>query len=146
MENMDPTWSAALWQQFGAALEMLDNAVEACPVSLWRERLWSNSPDHPQPSGGEFWFVADSPSGAKPPSPFPAPALDAKDDPREQPYTKDALLAYFAYTKQKCHRTISTLTGERARIPYEFPWEKGQGRPISYQEMRREDPWRQLRG
>ena len=150
METMDPTWSAALWQQFGAALDMFDNALLACPASLWRERLWSDPPDHSQPSGGEFWFVAyhtlywldlylssvaDSPSGAKPPSPFPAPALDAEDDPPEQPYTKDDLRAYLAYSKQKCHRTVDTLTSERARDAYEFPWEKGQGRPISYLEL-----------
>ena len=150
METTNTSWSTALWQQFGAAIDMLDNAVEACPASLWRERLWSDPPDHPQPPIGEFWYiayhtlywldlylssVADSASGVTPPSPFTAPALDADDERPEQPYAKDELLAYLAYTKQKCHSTIETLTGERARYPYEFPWEKGQGRPISYLEL-----------
>jgi uncharacterized damage-inducible protein DinB len=145
METLDTLWSHALWQQFGAAIEMLDNALVACPASLWREHLWSDPPDHPQPPVGEFWFiayhtlycldlyvssVAESPSEGTPPSPFPAPAPDADDDP-ERPYTKDELLAYLAYTKQKCQSTIATLTSEQARAPYEFPWEKGQGRPIS---------------
>ena len=150
LETLDTLWSTALWQQFGAAIDMFDNAVEACPASLWRERLWSDPPDSPQPPFGEFWYiayhtlywldlylssVADSPAGDTPPAPFPAPALDAEDDPPEQPYAKDELLTYLAYTKQKCHSTIDTLTGERARYPYEFPWEKGQGRPISYLEL-----------
>jgi hypothetical protein len=79
--------------------------------------------------------LADSPSAVTPPAPFPAPALDADDAPPGRPYAKDGLLAYLAYTKQKCHSTIDTLTGERARSPYEFPWEKGQGRPISSLEL-----------
>jgi DinB superfamily len=150
METLDTSWSPALWPQFGAAIVMLDNALAACPASLWTERLWSDPPEQPQPPFGEFWFVAyhalywldlylssvaGSSSSGKPPVPFPAPALDADDDPPEQPYTKDDLRAYLAYTQQKCQRTIATLTGERARAPYEFPWEQGQGRPISYLEL-----------
>jgi hypothetical protein len=150
MGSIDTTGNTALWQQFGAAIDMLDNALEACPDSLWRERLWTAPPDSSQSPFGEFWFiayhtlywldlylssVADSPSGGAPPAPFTAPALDADDEPPERPYAKEELLAYLAYTKQKCHRTIDALTGERARYPYEFPWEKGQGRPISYLEL-----------
>jgi uncharacterized damage-inducible protein DinB len=67
--------------------------------------------------------------------PFPAPTLDAEDDPPARPYTKEDLHTYPAYTKQKCHSTIETVTDERARSPYEFPWEKGQGRPISSLEL-----------
>ena len=149
-ETLDTLWSTALWQQFGAAIDMFDNAVEACPSSLWRERLWSDPPDSSQAPFGEFWYiayhtlywldlylssVADSPAGRTPPAPFSAPALDAEDERPEQPYAKAELLTYLAYTKQKCRRTIDTLTGERARYPYEFPWEKGQGRPISFLEL-----------
>ena len=153
LESMETSWSAALWGQFGAAIDMLDNALEACPTSLWRERLWSAPPDHPQSPFGEFWYiayhtlywldvylssVADSTPGVtppSPPSPFPAPSLDADDERPERPYAKDDLLIYLAYTRQKCQSTINTLIGERARFPYEFPWERGQGRPISYLEL-----------
>ena len=148
--SMEILWSTALWRQFGAAIDMLENALVASPTSLWRERLWSDPLDNPQPPYGEFWHIAyhtlywldlylssmaESPSGVTPPSPFPAPALNADDEPPKRPYTKEELLAYLAYARQKCHSTIDTLTGERARYPYEFPWEKGQGRPISYLEL-----------
>lgn len=111
---------------------MLENALVACPTLLWRERLWSAPSDHPQQPYGEFWYiayhtlywldlylssVADSPSGVTPPVPFSAPALDADDEPPEQPYTKEELLAYLAYARQKCHRTIETLTGEAGALP-----------------------------
>ncbi len=106
--------------------------------------------DNPQPPAGEFWFIAYhtlywldlylssiavSPYGITPPAPFSVPALDADDEDPERPYTKDELLAYLAYTKQKCHSAIKTLTDERARYPYEFPWEKGKGKPISLLEL-----------
>src|SRR5262249_31979551 len=146
----DTSWSTALWQQFGATIDMLDNALVACPASLWRERLWSDPPDQPQTPFGTFWSIGyhtlywldlylssvdASPAKGPPPAPFPAPALDADDDPPERPYARDELLVYLAYTRQKCHSTIATLTDERARSPYEFPWEKGQGRSISYLEL-----------
>ncbi len=41
---MDTMWRTALWRQFGAAIDMLENALVACPASLWQERLWSVSP------------------------------------------------------------------------------------------------------
>ena len=37
---MDTAWRTALWRQFGAAIDMLDNALVACPASLWTQRLW----------------------------------------------------------------------------------------------------------
>ena len=35
---MDTAWKAALWQQFGAAIDMLENALRACPNDLWDDR------------------------------------------------------------------------------------------------------------
>ncbi len=32
--QMDPLWRTALWQQFGAAIDMLENALLACPSTL----------------------------------------------------------------------------------------------------------------
>ena len=46
---METTWRTALWQQFGAAIDMLENALLACPSVHWNERLWSDQeqPDYP---------------------------------------------------------------------------------------------------
>ena len=30
----------ALWQQFSAAIAMLENALLACPETLWQDHLW----------------------------------------------------------------------------------------------------------
>lgn len=56
---METSWSIALWRQFGAALDMLDNALVACPAALWTERLWPGTPS-PQfpPQFSEFWYIS----------------------------------------------------------------------------------------
>jgi hypothetical protein len=44
---MDNAMKEIIWQQFGAAVDMLENAVLACPDNLWVDR--SQRP--------EFWYV-----------------------------------------------------------------------------------------
>ncbi|HLJ34026.1 MAG TPA: DinB family protein [Ktedonobacteraceae bacterium] len=140
----------ALWQQFGATIDMLENALEACPAALWKERLWRNSPDHPlppefPPGFAEFWYIAYHTlfwldfylSGCReedfsPPAPFTRAEFDATGLP-ERPYTKEELHAYLATTRRKCHDTISALTDERAHQPVEYPW--AQGQTVSFLEL-----------
>ena len=43
-----------IWQQFGAAIETLDDMLRACPDELWRERLWV--PRSAPPEIAEFWY------------------------------------------------------------------------------------------
>ncbi|GAC1460564.1 MAG: hypothetical protein PVSMB4_19480 [Ktedonobacterales bacterium] len=55
---MESAWNAALWRQFGAAINMLENALVACPDSLWTERLWPTAPPVQfPPQFAEFWYV-----------------------------------------------------------------------------------------
>src|SRR6266700_3175596 len=57
--TMETMWRTALWRQFGAAIAMLENALVACPASLWTERLWSDPPPPEFPRQfAEFWYVA----------------------------------------------------------------------------------------
>lgn len=35
---MDDASKTILWQQFGAAIDMLENALRACPDALWGDR------------------------------------------------------------------------------------------------------------
>ena len=143
LEPLDTSWNTVLWQQFGAAIDMLDNAVVACPDSLWRERLWSASPDDPQSYRGEVWRIAyhtlewldlylssiAAVPSVPPPAPFPAQSPDAEDEEPQRPYTKDELRAYLLYTRQKCQDTIATLIGERAATPMNSRGRKGRGGP-----------------
>jgi hypothetical protein len=51
---METTWRTALWQQFGAAIDMLENALVACPETLWQGHLWIDSLG---PEYGTFWDI-----------------------------------------------------------------------------------------
>jgi hypothetical protein len=56
---VETSLGAPLWRQFGAAIDMLDNAVVTCPEILWTKRLWHVPPQSPlPPQFAEFWFLA----------------------------------------------------------------------------------------
>jgi hypothetical protein len=144
---MDTSWSAALWRQFGAAIDMLDNAVVACPAALWHARLWRDPPP-PQfpPQFAEFWYVTYHAlvwldlylSGVPeedfaPPAPFAQGELDSVEALPARPYTKQELRLYLASIRQKAHTTLVALTDEQARRPVAYPWTRGQ--PTSYLEL-----------
>jgi DinB family protein len=142
---MDSLWRTILWKQFGAAIDMLDNALVACPDSLWREAVW---PDPTVPSErAEFWYVAyhalfwldlylfGSEEGFAPPAPFTLVEQDSATGPLpNRPFTRDELRAYLASVREKCRSTIETLTDERARQPVNFGWMR-EGEVVSYVEL-----------
>ena len=121
---MDDFWRTILWQQFGAAIDMLENALLACPDDLWSDR--SRQP--------EFWYVvyhtlfcldlylSGSVEGFAPPAPFTLDELDPAGLLPERPYTKSELQAYLEHGREKCRATIAALTDEKARRPCEFEW------------------------
>ncbi len=133
---MEISWSTALWRQFGAAIDMLDNALVACPASLWTQRLWPNPPPpHFPPQFAEFWYVAFHAlvwldlylSGLPeedfaPPAPFAQGELDSVEAVPERPYTKEELRAYLASVRQTCRTTLVALTDEQACRPVSYPW------------------------
>ena len=144
---METVWRSALWSQFGAAIDMLDNAVAACPAALWQERLWP-APPPPwfPPRFAEFWYVTYHTlvwldlylSGVPeedfaPPDPFAQGILDSVEAAPAQPYTREELRAYLASLRQKAHAMLNALSDEQARRPVEYPWSQGQ--PISYLEL-----------
>jgi len=144
---METLLNTALWLQFGAAIDMLENALLACPGKLWQERLWHGSPppEFP-PQFAEFWYVTFHAlvwldlylSGVPeeefaPPAPFAQGVLDSVETLPARPYTKEELHAYLAATRQKCHATLVALTDERARQNVEYPWAEGQA--VSFFEL-----------
>lgn len=116
-------WKRIIWQQFGAAIDMLENAILACP-----EEVWSDSSRQPR-----FWYVAyhtlfwldlylsDSLEGFAPPPPFKLDEIEAGVI-REQAYTKDELQTYLEHGRQKCRTVIANLTDEKAAGRCGFEW------------------------
>jgi len=143
---MEPLWRAALWQQFGATIDMLENALLACPGTLWNRRLWNDHSDHSlPPEFPEFWYITyhtlfwlDLYLTGSPEEEFtpPAPFIWTETDPAvslERPYTKEELHAYLTQMRQKCQTTIAELSDEKAHQPVDYPWMEG--RPVSYLEL-----------
>lgn len=113
---MFTAWQTITWRQLGAATDMLENAIVACPDGLWGDRTR-------QP---EYWYIvyhtlffldfyfSDSADGFAPPSPFGLEELDPAGVLPPRVYSKDELLTYLAYCRDKCRVVIRGLTEEKA--------------------------------
>jgi hypothetical protein len=129
---MEPALKTGLWQQFGATIDMLDNALRACPDELWRNRLWEGL--HPAGPDSEFWYLAyhtlfwldlylsGGVDGFAPPPPFTLDELDPAGLFPERPYTHAELQAYLAHCRQKCRTVIESLTEADAHRMCRFAW------------------------
>lgn len=122
--GMDAAWRTTLWQQFGASIDMLENALLACPGEVWEDR--SRQP--------EFWYLvyhtlfwldlylSGSAEGFSPPGPFTLCELDPAGPLPERVYTKDELRSYLGRCREKCRATIEALTEEKAGARCPFGW------------------------
>jgi hypothetical protein len=135
---VETTWKTIVWQQFGAAIDMLENAIVACPEELWRDR--SQYP--------EFWYVtfhtlffldyylSDSLVDFAPPEPFTLDENDPAGILPERPYTKEELQTYLEHGRKKCRATIEALTEEKAERRCQFPWGEVSGAELLLYSMR----------
>ena len=122
---MDTALKTIIWQQFGAAIDMFDDAISTCPDRLWTAVLWD---DQDEPQYGQFWYVAyhtlfwldlyltGSYEGFVPPAPFMRGALP------EKPYTKEDVRSYLLQCRQKCQSVIEGLTDKQANQVCTFEW------------------------
>jgi hypothetical protein len=109
---MDLALKTTLWHQFGAAIDMLENAIVACPEVLWS-------------TDSKFWYIAyhtlfyldyylsEEPEIYVPPPPFTLSEFDTGAMP-ERVYSREELMSYLETCRQKCHHRIAGLTTERA--------------------------------
>src|SRR5262245_27628986 len=113
---MDTAWKQGIWKQFGAAIDMIENAIVACPDTLWGDRS----------RRAEFWYMvyrtlfwldlylSGSPDGFAPPAPFTLGELEDGVLP-DRVYSKRELRAYLEYGREKCRRVIAELSDDAAR-------------------------------
>lgn len=128
---MDIPWKTIIWQQFGAAIDTLDDVLRACPDDLWRARLWDNPAERPEYSQvwyrvyhTLFWldlYLTGAEEGFAPPAPFTLIEME-EDDLPERSYTKAELQSYLAYGRRKCQATLEALTDETAQRHCRFAW------------------------
>ena len=113
-----------VWDQFGAAIDMLENAIEACPDSVWN--------DSNRKTASQFWYLAfhtlwwldyylaEDPQTFRPPAPYTMGEMDPAGVYPDHPYTRDELRAYLAHGREKCRRAIAALTEEQAMSLHKF--------------------------
>jgi hypothetical protein len=121
---MDTAWKSLIWRQFGAAIDMLENAMQACPEEIWGDR--KRKP--------EFWYVAfhtlffldlylsETDKGFHPPAPFTLDEMDPAGIMPDRVYTKDELLSYLQHDRKKCRETLYALTDDALRKRCGFEW------------------------
>lgn len=102
-----------LWKQFGASIDMLENAITDCPTELWETNVGTFS----------FWYMSyhtlfwldyylsKDPTRFQPPEPFTLSEFNAEGELPPRVYSKQELLTYLAYGRNKCRATVRAVTG-----------------------------------
>lgn len=123
-----------LWRQFAAAIDMFGEVVRDCPDELWEQQLWGDQPDQWVATGfSTFWYLCyhtlfwldlyltGAEEGFAPPEPFDLVEMEPNETlPRT--YTRDELLGYLAYCRERCREIITGMTAEQANRLCRFPW------------------------
>lgn len=117
-------WRSAIRQQFHAAIDMLGNAIEACPDSVW-----------PGQGRRPFWYLAfhvlffldlylssEGESRFHPPSPFGLSELEPEDVLPERAYGKDELLNYLEHCRKRLDAVMAGMTETWVTEPCPFPF------------------------
>jgi hypothetical protein len=117
----------ALARQFGAAIDMLENAIHACP-----DPLWSAGPPWQQfwylASHTLFWldyYLADAPEAFRPRAPFGLEEMDPAGVLPPRAFTRAELLGYLAHARARCRAVMAALDDESAARPCGFPRRDG---------------------
>lgn len=122
-----------VYQQFGAAIAMLENAIKACPDDLWS--------DHSK--GHDYWYrvyhtlfwldlyLSGSIEGFKPPEPFGLEELDPAGVIPDRVYTREEMLDYLEHSRNKMRSILESLDDEGANRRCSL----GRGREVSYAEL-----------
>ena len=109
--GMEKLLQESLWKQFGASIDMLENAIRPCPHEYWdtEKQFWYNAyhclffTDY---------YLSPEPSTFSPPAPFTLSEFE--DVMPERTYTQAELLIYLDYCREKCHALLSNMTLELA--------------------------------
>ena len=123
-----------LWRQFGAAIDMLSEAMGDCPDELWERNLWEDQPGQWVAAGfSTFWYLCyhtlfwldlyltGAEEGFAPPGPFDLVEMEANEDlPRI--YSRQELNDYLDYCRRKCQETIGALSHDEAYRLCKFAW------------------------
>ena len=100
----------SLWKQFGASIDMLENAITICPYEYWNTgRMFWNNAYHCL-----FfldYYLSMDVNNFFPPPPFNFSEFE--DVMPDKVYSKAELLDYLQSNRDKCHQLIAGLNEEK---------------------------------
>lgn len=114
---MSAFMNETIWRQFGAALDMLENAIRLCPENVWGDRKGFH----------EFWYMTyhtifwtdhyldETPESYHPPEPYTLSEFDPEGAFPDRVYTRDEMLTYLEHCRTKCRAVLSGLTDDSAQ-------------------------------
>ncbi|MCF8325136.1 MAG: DinB family protein [Leadbetterella sp.] len=107
---MESTIKTDLWNQFGASLDMLENAIAMCPADFWdtEQKFWYNA------YHCIFfldYYLSSQPIDFEPPTPFDFSEFE--DRMPERVYNKPEILAYLNHCKQKSQDLFQDMNPEK---------------------------------
>lgn len=110
MENI---LKSIIWNQFGASIDMLENAIQTCPEDLWYNdnKFWYNA--FHTLFFLDYYLTLDTANFA-PPAPFTLSEFE--EDVIPNPYSKRELLTYLQFCREKCRKLISSLPEDSSQI------------------------------
>lgn len=121
---MEDAWKEIVWRQFGGAIDMLANAVRACPEELWGDR--GRRPEFRHVVYHTLFYLdlylSGSAEGFAPPEPYTLDELDPAGLMPGRVYAKEEMLGYLRHCREKCRATVRGMTEERARALCVFRW------------------------
>lgn len=110
---MENNLKSIIWNQFGASIDMLENAIQVCPDNFWDtgSRFWYNA----------FhclffldYYLTMETANFAPPAPFTLSEFE--EDVFPNPYSKTELLAYLQFCREKCRKLIASLPEDSSQI------------------------------
>src|SRR5438045_3049323 len=110
---MNAAFRESLWKQFGASIDMLENAIKLCTDDLWNNdsRFWYSS------YHCLFWldyYLTTEPDSFAPPSPFTLSEFDPAGALPDRVYSQAELLSYIQHCRKKCRTLVGNLTEKTA--------------------------------
>lgn len=114
---MTEEWKQIIWSQFGAAIDMLENSIEACPENIWNDNPREFTSYWYMVSHTLFWldlYLSGTLENFTPQAPFGLEELDPAGVIPERIFTKEELLNYVTHCREKCRSVIKNLTEENA--------------------------------
>lgn len=113
-----------LWRQFGAAIDMLENAIRECPDDVWNDRV----------ARPEYWYVAyhtlfwldvylhGPVETYAPPPPFGLEELDPAGLMPERVYAPAELLTWLEHSRNRLRDVVADLDEAAAARPLTYGW------------------------